>query len=137
MTGVFYRSGAEYWRSVHDVPGPLSAEVFGFERLLSEGGGGTAAGLIPDWLKSSASLTIHPGAAIWHGQTLQHLLTSIPAYLGLLRTGHDLASWLMTSGDRLATHCKAASQEVLATRCAPLVFEIIVQHHDWHADESP
>jgi hypothetical protein len=55
--------------------------VFGFERLLSEGGGGTAAGLIPNWLKSSASLTIHPAAAIWHGQPLQHLLKSIPAYL--------------------------------------------------------
>jgi hypothetical protein len=43
---------------------PLSAEVFGFERLLSEDGGGTAAGLIPDWLKSSASLMLHPVAAI-------------------------------------------------------------------------
>ena len=71
--------------------------MFGFERLLSEGGGGTAAGLIPNWLRSSASLTIHPAAAIWHGQPLQHLLKSILAYSGLLRTGHDLPSWLMTS----------------------------------------
>ena len=34
------------------------------ERLLSEGSGARTAGLIPDWLKSSASLTLHLAAAI-------------------------------------------------------------------------
>jgi hypothetical protein len=81
----------------------LSAEAFGFERLLSGAGGGTAAGLIPDWPKSSASSMLHPAAAIWQGQPVQHLLKSILAYLGSPRTGHDLPSWLMTSVDRLAT----------------------------------